>query len=209
MRRGCKVFTLQEHSHEPIVSRNVWQAVQDKIREAREYNPTVHRIVKPSVFSGKITCCRCGCHYTKGMTKLARADGLQENWICFGKIRHKKAFCNSLSIRGDRLREAAAQAMGMDIFDDRTFTEQVDQIITTEGEALVFRFYDGAEKTVPIMLYRSDHMAIMDPHQKFPGYEWTQSGYRIVPKEAEMVRLVYRLYADGRAFDVPAHQLVG
>ena len=28
-------------------------------------------------------------------------------------------------------------------------------------------------------------------------YEWTQGGYRVVPDEAEMVRLVYRLYADG------------
>lgn len=186
-----------EDNHQPIVSRETWQAVQDKIREAREYNPTVHRIVKPSVFSGKITCGKCGYHYAKGLTKIARADGLQESWVCFGKIKHKKKFCDSLSLRGDRLRVAAAEALGLEEFDDRAFTEQVDQIFTTEGEKLEFHFYDGTVKTVPIMLYRADHMSTRDPHQKFPGYEWTQQGYRVVPEEAEMVRLVYRLYAEG------------
>jgi DNA invertase Pin-like site-specific DNA recombinase len=186
-----------ENNHAPIIPSDVWQAVQDKIRDAREYNPTVHRIVKPSVFSGKIICGKCGYNYTKGMTRIARADGLKESWVCFGKIKHKKAFCDSLSLRGDRLREAAAKAMGMEEFDDCAFTERVDKIITTEGEALVFRFYDGTEKEVPIKLYSQSHMATDDPHQKFPGYEWTQGGYRVVPDEAEMVRLVYRLYADG------------
>lgn len=186
-----------ENNHEPIVSREVWQAVQDKIQEAREYNPTVHRIVKPSCFSGKIICCRCGYNYTKGLTKTNRTEGLTESWVCFGKIKHKKAFCPSLSIRGDRLREAAAQAMGMEEFDDRAFTEQVDKIVTTEGEALEFHFYDGAVKEVPIMLFRPDHIASRGAHLPFPGYTWTQAGYIVIPEEAEMVRMVYRLYAEG------------
>ena len=186
-----------ENNHAPIVSKKVWQAVQDKIRDAREYNPTVHRMVKPSCFSGKIICCRCGYNYTKGLTKTNRTEGLMESWVCFGKIKHKKAFCPSLSIRGDRLREAAAQAMGMEEFDDRAFTERVDKIVTTEGEALEFHFYDGAVKEVPIMLFRPDHIASRGAHLPFPGYTWTQAGYVVVPEEAEMVRLVYRLYADG------------
>ena len=186
-----------ENNHEPIVSREVWQAVQDKIQEAREYNPTVHRMVKPSCFSGKIICCRCGYNYTKGLTKTNRTEGLTESWVCFGKIKHKKAFCPSLSIRGDRLREAAAQAMGMEDFDDRAFTERVDKIVTTEGEALEFHFYDGAVKEVPIMLFRPDHIASRGAHLPFPGYTWTQAGYIVIPEEAEMVRMVFRLYAEG------------
>lgn len=47
---------LVEENHEPIVTKEVWQAVQDKIREAKEYNPTVHRMVKPSCFTGQTTC---------------------------------------------------------------------------------------------------------------------------------------------------------
>lgn len=188
---------LIEENHEPIVPKEIWQAVQDKIRENREYNPTVHRITGASCFSGKIICCRCRNHYTKSVTKLAKADGLQESWVCFGKIKYKKVFCPSLSIRGDRLRDAAAKAMGMDEFDDRAFTKRIDRIETTEGESLMFYFYDGTMKEIQIELYRQDHMAVRDPHSRFPGYEWTQDGYRIVPEEAEMVRLVYRLYAYG------------
>ncbi len=188
---------LVQENHEPIISREVWQEVQDKILDAREYNPTVHRIVKPSVFSHKIVCGKCGHVYAKAVTRIAKADGLKESWVCLGKIEHGKAFCGSLGIRGDRLRAAAAQALGLDEFDDRTFTEQVDKIITTQGGTLIFRFYDGTEKEVPIKLYRQDHMATDDPHQKFPGYTWTTEGYRVVPEEADMVKLVYRLYADG------------
>lgn len=188
---------LVEENHEAIISKEVWQAVQDKIREAKEYNPTVHRIVKPSCFSGKIFCCRCGSLYDKGLTKIARADGLCENWVCGGKIRKGKAFCPALSIRGDRLRKAAAEAMDMDEFDDAAFTERVDKIYTTEGEELEFHFYDGTVRNVPIQLYRADHMATRDPHTRFPGYEWTIDGYRVVPEEAEMVRMVYKLYAGG------------
>ena len=182
-----------ENNHEPIVSRETWQAVQDKIREAREYNPTVHRIVKPSCFSGKIVCCRCGHNYVKSVTKTNRSDGLQESWVCMGKIKYKKEFCPSLSIRGDRLRQAAAQAMGLDAFDDRAFTEQVDRIVTTEGEALEIHFYDGRVKEVPIVLFRAGQ----ESHLPFPGYTWSQGAYRVVPEEVEMVRMVYRLYAEG------------
>ena len=185
-----------ENNHEPIVSRETWQAVQDKIREAREYNPTVHRIVKPSCFSGKIVCCRCGHNYVKSVTKTNRSDGLQESWVCMGKIKHKKAFCPSLSIRGDRLRQAAARAMGMDEFDDRAFTDQVEKIVTTEGEALEFHFFDGRVKEVPILLFRSNHNTL-GANLPFPGYNWTSAGY--VPKQDEvpMVRMVYELYAEG------------
>ena len=87
--------------------------------------------------------------------------------------------------------------MGLPEFDDRAFAERVDQVIATDGEALEFRFFDGTVKEVPIKLYSRHHMATDDPHQKFPGYEWTLGGYRIVPEEAGMVRLVYRLYAGG------------
>ena len=99
------------------MSREVWQAVQDKIRDAREYNPTAHRIVKPSVFSGKIICGKCGQNYTKGQARISKADGLKEIWVCFGKIKHGKVFCDSLSLRGDRLREAAVKAMGIEYLD--------------------------------------------------------------------------------------------
>ena len=72
----------------------------------------------------------------------------------------------------------------MEEFDDRAFTERVDKIVTTEGEALEFHFYDGAVKEVPIMLFRPDHIASRGAHLPFPGYTWTQAGYSVIPEEA-------------------------
>ena len=41
-------------------------------------------------------------------------------------------------------------------------------------------FYDGTVKTAPIQLFRADHMTTRNPHMKFPGYERTQEGYRVI-----------------------------
>ena len=47
------------------------------------------------------------------------------------------------------------------------------------------------------MLFRPDHIASRGAHLPFPGYTWTQAGYIVIPEEAEMVRMVYQLYAEG------------
>jgi hypothetical protein len=72
----------------------------------------------------------------------------------------------------------------------------VEKIVTTEGEALEFHFFDGRVKEVPILLFRSNHNTL-GANLPFPGYNWTSAGY--VPKQDEvpMVRMVYELYADG------------
>lgn len=139
-------------NHEAIVSDELWQAVQDKIKDAHDFNPAAGRIIKPYEFTKKITCCRCENHYTRNVSRISKTERI-EIWYCYGKIKHGKDFCPSLGLREDRLKEAARQVLGLEEFDSKVFTEQIEQIFTTETGELEFRFYDGTVKRVPIKVF--------------------------------------------------------
>ena len=185
-------------NHEAIISKETFEAVQKKIQESYEFNPAAHRIIKPSPFSAKLICGRCGSHFVKGMTKTNRFDGLQEHWICFGKLKHKVTFCNSKGIRGSRLREICCEVLDIKEFDEDLFARTVENIVTTETDELIFHFYDGTTKKTAIQYFSvAKGRTYKYPMKKPFGYRSTPSGYEIIPEEAEAIKLMYRYYAEG------------
>ena len=185
-------------NHEAIISKETFEAVQKKIQASYDFNPAAHRIIKPSCFSAKIICGKCGSHYVKCMTKTNRFDGLQEHWICFGKLKHKVKFCNSKGIRGSRLREICCDVLGISEFDEDLFARTVEKIVTTETDELIFHFYDGMIKTAHIKYFSSAKGKTYKYSMKKPfGYKSTPSGYEIIPEEAEAVKLMFKCYVEG------------
>ena len=182
-------------NHPAIIDRETFEKVQEKIRGSYEFNPAAHRIVKPSCFSAKIICGKCGAHFVKGATRTNGHDGLQEHWFCYGKI-HKRT-CDARNIRGYRLREASCEVLGLSEFDEDVFAKTVEKIRTTDTDVLEFQFYDGTVKTARIHYYNQAEKRHTDPHKKPFGYRWSKNGYVIVPKEAEAVRLMFQYYLEG------------
>ena len=182
-------------NHPAIIDRETFEKVQEKIRDSYEFNPAAHRIVKPSCFSAKIICGRCGAHFVKGVTRTNGHDGLQEHWYCYDKIRRRT--CDARNIRGDRLREASCEVLGLSEFDEDVFAKTVKKIRTTDTDILEFQFYDGTVKTARIHYFNQAEKKRTDPHKKPFGYRWSKNGYVIVPKEAEAVRLIFQYYLDG------------
>ena len=182
------------NNHEAIITKEIFEAVQQKIQESYEFNPAAHRIIKPSPFSAKLICGKCGSHYVKGMTKTNRFDGLQEHWICFGKWR--KHICDAKSIRGNRLRDAACEVLGLTEFDENVFSKTIKKIIVNGN--LEFHFYDGTIKTAEVQyFYGGKGKTYKHPQKKPFGYEYDGGKFVIVPQEAEAVKLMYRYYAEG------------
>lgn len=184
---------LVKNNHEAIIRKETFDAVQKKIQESYEFNPAAHRIVKPSCFSAKIICGKCGEHYVKGMTKTNRFDGLQEHWLCFGKWR--KHICDAKSIRGSRLRETACDVLGLTEFDENVFSKAIEKIIVNGN--LEFHFYDGTIKTAEVQYFSATEREFSVPLKKPFGYEYDGERFVIVPQEAEAVKLMYRYYAEG------------
>ena len=182
-------------NHPAIIDRETFEKVQEKIRDSYAFNPAAHRIVKPSCFSAKIICGRCGAHFVKGVTRTNGHDGLQEHWFCYDKIR--KRTCDARNIRGDRLREASCEVLGLTEFDETAFARTVEKILTTDTDVLEFHFYDGTVRTARIQYFDQAEKKHTDPHKKPFGYRWSKNGYVIVPKEAEAVRWIFQYYLDG------------
>lgn len=182
-------------NHPAIIDRETFEKVQEKIKASYEFNPAAHRIVKPSYFSAKIICGKCGAHFVKGVTKTNAHDGLQEHWFCYEKIR--KRACKARNIRGDRLREACCEVLELTEFDENVFAKTVEKIRTTDTDILEFQFYDGTVKTARIHYFNQAEKKHADPHKKPFGYRWSKNGYVIVPKETEAVRLIFQYYLDG------------
>ena len=184
---------LVTNNHQAIISKETFEAVQRKIRENYEFNPAAHRIVKPSCFSAKLICGKCGSHYVKGLTKTNRFDGLQEHWLCFGKWR--KHICDAKSIRGSRLRNAACEVLGFTEFDENVFSRTIEKIIV--NGSLEFHFYDGTIKTAEIQYFSATQREFTVPLKKPFGYEYNGEKFVIIPQEAEAVKLMYRYYSEG------------
>ena len=183
-------------NHPAIIDRVTFEKVQKKIQASYDFNPAAHRIVKPSCFSAKIICGKCGAHFVKGATRTNGHDGLQEHWYCYDKIR--KRMCDARNIRGYRLREASCEVLGLTEFDEIVFARTVEKILTTDTDVLEFHFYDGTVKTARIHYFDQAEKKYTDPHKKPFGYQWSrEQGYVLVPKEAEAVRLIFQYYLDG------------
>ena len=180
-------------NHPAIIDRETFEKVQEKIRASYEFNPAAHRIVKPSCFSAKIICGKCGAHFVKGATRTNGYDGLQEHWFCYDKIRRKN--CDAKNIRGDRLRMACCEVMGLDEFDENVFSKTIDKILVTDR--LAFHFYDGTVNVAEVKFFEKGQGRYTDPYKKPFGYRWSKNGYVIVPKEAEAVRLIFQYYIEG------------
>ena len=182
--------------HPAIIDRETFEKVQEKIRGSYEFNPAAHRIVKPSCFSAKIICGKCGAHFVKGVTRTNGHDGLQEHWFCYGKI-HKRT-CDARNIRGYRLREASCKVLSLSEFDEDVFAKTVEKILTTDTDVLEFHFYDGTVRTAKIHYFNQAEKKHADPHKKPFGYQWSRErGYVLVSKEAEAVRLIFQYYLEG------------
>ena len=54
-----------------------------------------------------------------------------------------KAGCSGLQIREDVLQQAAADALGLDAYDEDTFRERIASVVSGADHVLTFRFRDG------------------------------------------------------------------
>lgn len=191
------MYRVEDH-HPAIIDKETFDSVQAKIRSSYEFNKEAHRIVKPKCFSAKLVCGCCGANYVSTRFWKNRKTGeMQEGWTCFRKIKSRGKECRSKRIIGERLREECSRVLGMESFDEDTFTQTVEKIIVGEDGSLDFYLYGGERRTGRIKFYDSSERKHQDPHSKKYGYTCTEDGYVICEPEAEAVRLVFQHYNAG------------
>lgn len=133
-----------ENTHEAIIPMDVYQAVQAEKARRRELGALANWSINTSCFTSKIKCGRCGKSYQRSNRKGRKdPDANYTIWICGTRRKTGNAQCQNKDIPEQMLKEACAEVMGLDTFDEIIFSEQVDRIEIPAPNEMVFYFKDG------------------------------------------------------------------
>jgi len=124
--------------HEAIVSRAVFEEVQNEVQRRAEKHIVVGGA--KSAFTGKIQCGICGKNYRRKTTPYNTV------WCCSTFNTRGKAYCASKVIPEETLKDCIADALGRKYFTEDFFIGMVDRIIAEPGNTMRLIFKDGTEK---------------------------------------------------------------
>lgn len=135
-----------ENSHEAIIDRETFNAVQDEMaRRAIKANHPQKRSF--SEFTGRIHCDRCGANFRKKIngsgTKYAK-----NLWACATYTYQGKHECPAKRIPEAILKAKCAEVLGLQVYDPAVFIAKVETINVPDDGVLVFHFKNGTEQTV-------------------------------------------------------------
>ena len=139
--RGELPMFYAEDTHPAIIDAETFVRVQRRLAEVHE--TAIKRAPRTkSVFSGTILCECCGQAYVRIKNHRYFA------WKCAAKKTYADRVCPSAQIREDVLQVAAAQALGIDEFDEHEFQSGIVGITAKHDRTLVFHFHDGSDSEI-------------------------------------------------------------
>lgn len=100
-------------------------------------NPPRHKPTLTDAFQGKIRCAKCGSTYHR-----VNSENRWVYWYCIGK-KKKGSSCDSPNYTDYQLRQISAHILGLEEFDERAFSEQIEGITVTPDGSLEYRFNEG------------------------------------------------------------------
>ena len=139
-----------EDTHEAIIDMETFQYVQEEMARRKELGAFANKSLNITCFTSKLKCSKCGSSYVRNQrsnrTKYTSTYGdTIVVWVC-GTTKKKGGRCSRKDIPERVLREACAEALGLEEFDEDVFLERVDYIMVDLAQKLEFHFYDGTVK---------------------------------------------------------------
>lgn len=134
-------------AHDPIISQEKFDAVQVEIaRRAKRAHTCTERTF--TVFSGMITCGKCGKHFVRCKSN-AGTKYSKPAWGCrtFNKL--NKKYCDmGQKIPENILMEIVCGLLKLDEFDENVVRDYIKEIIVPGPNVLIIHFADGSEEQV-------------------------------------------------------------
>ena len=146
-RGGCKVFTLQDNSHEAIVDKKTFEAVQKRLRQNRT---RYQKRVKNHFFNGLIRCSSCGRIFTFRYANKGKYR--KPIWICPTFNDLGKDSCPSQQIPESILIAKTKEVLALGDSDELTaeiIHDRIAAIHVPEHNHLVYELTDGTIVDVP------------------------------------------------------------
>lgn len=144
---GERTRYLVENSHEAIIPKTMFDAVQAERRKRRKKMKADGRQwSRRYPFSGMIECGECGMHYRRRTVKSGTPYE-QAVWICRTFDAYGKEFCHSRQIPEDILIAKTAKVLGRDDLETAVPT-MLSTIRVAGANHLVYVFRDGSEQDI-------------------------------------------------------------
>lgn len=145
---GERTRYLVENSHEAIIPKAIFDAVQAERRKRREKMKADGRQwSRRYPFSGMIECGECGMHYRRRTVKSGTPYEQQAVWICRTFDAYGKEFCHSRQLPEDILTAKTAEVLGSDDL-ETAVPAMLSAIRVAGANHLVYVFRDGLEQDV-------------------------------------------------------------
>lgn len=129
-----------EDSHPAIIEKYVFDAVQKRLQKQKEQFSSIKPTTAVYPFTGKIQCQCCGKNYRRKTT----ATGVV--WICATYNTKGKKYCPiAKQIPENALISVCCEMLGISEFDVEIFESQINKILVSAPNELIFVFHDGHE----------------------------------------------------------------
>ena len=158
-----------EKTHPAIIDAATFTAAKARLDEIAAATAQRSRPTR-CAFSGIIVCGQCGEKYKRIKNHNHHA------WNCGAYAMQGKAGCSGLQIREDVLQQAAADALGLDAYDEDTFRERIASVVSGADHVLTFRFRDG--HTVKITWEKPSRARSWTPEMRQAAAERTRQQRR-------------------------------
>ena len=148
---GEKPRYYVRNSHQPIISPELFDAVQQEIAKRKESSDmqksNSKKCAEPDkLFTGLIVCGDCGGKYLRRFTSDKKYR--RPVWICYRFYRIGKHVCQSQQIPESILIAKTKEVLGTEELTKETIAEHVRQIYVPEHNHLVYVLKDGSEVNV-------------------------------------------------------------
>ena len=150
--RGERAIYHVSNSHEAIIDRQTFEAVQQEIarRSARQREIMAHRNPNhdnsQKLFSGLIVCGCCGAAYVRKYTNIKNSD--RPIWICGQYTKYGKSVCHSQQIPETILIEKVKEVLGLPEINQTIVQEHISHIMVPEHNHLIFELKNGSSVDV-------------------------------------------------------------
>lgn len=136
--KGEKTQYYVENNHEPIISKEMYEAVQLELERRREKHC---KMIEPQkyAFTSKIQCGNCGKNFRRKVTAYRVV------WICSTFDKDGKKQCASKQIPDETLCAVTSEVLETAKLDAELFEKMIDKIIVPKANILRFIFKDGHE----------------------------------------------------------------
>lgn len=137
---------LVEKSHESIISKTVFEQVQEEIaRRQSQIKMATHTF--KGQFSGLLTCANCGKHFRRRIAN-ASSKYAKPAWLCSTFATRGKRFCNNKQIPEAILISKTKEVLGLCSLDGVNLRDYISEIICHKEQNITFVLTDGDEITV-------------------------------------------------------------